>query len=390
MKKPLKQEPSNKKTLYIARAFPPVLGGAENLALTRCLAYPSSSSLIVIAPDTPGANDVDRTRPFTVYRWPHSDKWPRGVQRACLVIMPFLWTIKILLCNRIGTIECSQALPMALPGLIVKKLLRTRLIVWALGDDVFIPQRSPIGRILLKSIFSNADQIVAISRYTADGIRTLFTGPQNIEDKIIIFHPPVDTTRFNLRVDGKHIREKLGIADSLVILTVARLTKRKGIDTVIRVLPDLLRTFPNIVYVVVGSGPELTHYKQLSGQLGIEKNIRFVGRVSDDELPKYYAMSDIFVLLSKSCPETGSVEGFGLVFREAGACGKPVVGSNEGGIPDAVINGINGYTVDPFDQEEIVSVLSSLLADKQLRDVMGNNGIKIVEQEPNWHQLLNQ
>ncbi|OQX83401.1 MAG: hypothetical protein B6D63_06320, partial [Candidatus Latescibacteria bacterium 4484_7] len=157
-----------------------------------------------------------------------------------------------------------------------------------------------------------------------------------------------------------------------VIMTIARHVERKGQDMVIRAMPRVLERHPEAVYVIGGRGMMESRLKALASELGVEENIRFVGLVSDDELSLHYRMCDIFIMASRRIGN--DVEGFGIVFLEAGYWQKPVVGGRSGGVEDAVVDGGTGILVDPQSPGQIADALIRLLDDEALAHSLGTAG----------------
>ena len=152
-----------------------------------------------------------------------------------------------------------------------------------------------------------------------------------------------------------------------LILTVARLAASepgKGVDTVIRALPQVLRAVPHASYVVVGDGDDRRRLQELAEEAGVGESVHFVGHQAEEELKSYYRKAEVFAM--PSCQE-----GFGIVFLEAMAFGKPVIGAASGGIPDIVIDGATGYLVNYGDVDTLAARLIRLLADPDLRQKMG-------------------
>jgi glycosyltransferase involved in cell wall biosynthesis len=180
-----------------------------------------------------------------------------------------------------------------------------------------------------KQTLKEADKIIAVSNATKDYVLSLGAKP----DKVTVLHNGVDLVKFR-PIEGKRqeMRKKLGIAqDAVVALTVRRLVYKNGIDTLIDSANIAIKKNPRIVFVAVGKGPDSNSVKSKIEQLGIEKNFRLAGFVSDEDLPSYYNVADSFVLPSKSG------EGLPLVALEAMACGLPVIATNVGGIKEVMV-----------------------------------------------------
>jgi len=171
-------------------------------------------------------------------------------------------------------------------------------------------------------------------------------------------------------------------------LTVARLDERKGHDQVIEAVTNLKPRFPNLVYLIVGKGREEQRLRNLANSLGISQEIIFCDYISDNDLPRYYNLCDIFILLNRqSTKETrlkGDYEGFGIVFLEASACSKPIIAGNYGGIQDAVEDRKSGFIIDGTNPVEIERILTDLIINNQLRKKIGEYGLQRVRQQFDW------
>jgi phosphatidylinositol alpha-1,6-mannosyltransferase len=186
-------------------------------------------------------------------------------------------------------------------------------------------------------------------------------------------------------VEPSLLPAKLGLAGRPSLLTVARLEDPyKGVDTVLRALPAIAERVPDVQYIVAGDGRLRAELELLATQLGCHDRVHFVGRVSDADLAALYRHCTAFVLMSRDRPDDGGAEGFGLVFLEANSFGKPVLGGNSGGIPDAVIEGTTGLLADP---ESIVSVAEQaicLLTNAEFANRLGRQGRERVLRELTW------
>jgi len=174
-----------------------------------------------------------------------------------------------------------------------------------------------------------------------------------------------------------------------LILTVGRLVERKGHDVVIRALPGIRRAVGPVRYLIAGAGPEEARLRTLAREVGCADDVVFAGHVDDRDLPLFYAACDVFVMPSRALEQRDGIEGFGIVFLEAGACGKPVVGGRSGGIADAVLDGITGVLVDPRSVDEVTGALTRLLQDRGEAARMGGEGRRRAEAlQTAWHRTL--
>ena len=208
-----------------------------------------------------------------------------------------------------------------------------------------------------------ASAVTAPSQFTAQRV----LGAQRVNPRKVITLPWALHPQF-LSVDGAASRPDL--PQGKVLLTVARLEaseRQKGIDTVIQALPRVLSLVPDTHYVIVGDGDDRPRLERLAKDAGVAEHVIFVGGASDQEVAGYYDACDSFVMPSRQ-------EGFGLVFLEAMAFGKPVVGCTSGGIPEVVVDGETGFLVGYGDLDALVSRLVTLLQDPELRKRLGEAG----------------
>ena len=171
------------------------------------------------------------------------------------------------------------------------------------------------------------------------------------------------------------------------LVTVARLQRHKGMDTVIAALPAILARAPDVRYAVAGAGPDRERLEKLTHKLGLADRVRFLGGVTDQDLPALYNLASVYVGASRRSERLG-VEGFGISLVEASACGLPVVAGNSGGIPDAVQDGETGFLVPPEDPAALADAICRLLGDATLATRLGGNGRRAVETHFNWDRVV--
>lgn len=186
------------------------------------------------------------------------------------------------------------------------------------------------------------------------------------------------------KLSRQEARKQLGIEQNdFVIITISRIIDRKGIDTVIEAMPLILKKIPNAKYLIVGSGEYLSSLEKLTEKLKLKNNVKFMGRVSEEDKLALLKSSDIYAMLSRP-GNYGEVEGFGISFLEANMLGLPVVASKCGGIVDAVEDGFNGILVDYKNQENIANAIVKLSENKDLCLKLAQNGKDRIETKYNW------
>ena len=162
---------------------------------------------------------------------------------------------------------------------------------------------------------------------------------------------------------------------------------------VMRGLARLHARGEDVIYLIVGRGREEARLRELASELGLEDRVAFAGYVPDGDLPRYYRVCDLFVMPNRVTQGTaleGDIEGFGISFLEANACGKPVIGGRSGGAIEAVEEGVVGVLVDPESEEEIAAAIGTLLEDRSLARRLGENGRRRVEDAFDWRYLARQ
>jgi phosphatidylinositol alpha-1,6-mannosyltransferase len=230
----------------------------------------------------------------------------------------------------------------------------------------------------LKAI-RNADLNISVSRYTANRAADL---AGIAKEQISLLPNFVDMNRFSPRADRDQLRQQLGWATRKVILTLARLTKRKGIDQAVRALAGLRREgklSSDWLHVIAGTGEQEKELRDLVDRLGANNYTCFAGFVDESRVPMFYGAADIFLQTNRNL--SGDTEGFGVVFLEASASGTPVIGGIAGGTADAIREGITGFRVDSEDLSAIGKAVLELVENSDLRDKMGKAGVEIVSRE---------
>ena len=230
---------------------------------------------------------------------------------------------------------------------LAKCIFEVPYVVWAHGIEVWGLRR----RLRVASL-ACADRVVSVSRYTARELAAL--DPRLAERTIIV--PPAVRNHFR-PAPGKTLRRLLGLGNARVVLSVGRLSadaRDKGFETMLRALPHILARAPDVRYVLVGDGDDRPRLRSLADRLGVSDATVFAGAPLDRNLPDYYNACDLFVMPALR-------EGFGIVFGEALACGKPVVAGDACGAPDALLDGGLGRMVSPGDAALLAEVVLDFL-----------------------------
>ncbi|MAG28665.1 hypothetical protein CL632_00765 [bacterium] len=252
--------------------------------------------------------------------------------------LPLIWKAKSMFDkSQCDGLWVSHILPIGYIALMWKWTFKTPYRVYLHGLDLVRPRKSLWKRFWVKKILQNADEVIVNSKATAE-----LLCHYELDSSIArVQYPRIKSIEIEkYRSLGKELRQKHGIDDKPILLTISRLVKRKGIDLVIRALPMVWKQIPDLVYVVVGDGEEIDNLRLLSKD---QNNVIFTGSVSEDEKYSWLSACDVFILTPRD--DEDDFEGYGIVYKEAQIFGKPVIGSKVGGVPEAV--GDKGMLIGP-------------------------------------------
>jgi phosphatidyl-myo-inositol dimannoside synthase len=253
------------------------------------------------------------------------------------------------------------------PLALLLRLVRPRIKYWVVCHGVEVWQ--PLS-ILRRLALRGAKGVFSVSAFTAERVVQV----QRLDRaRVFLLPPPLDPSF----LESSCGEDSLPIPpNARVILTVGRLIASepgKGVDTIIRVLPDVLKSVPELFYVVVGGGDLQHRLQELARASPARDRILFVGQLRFGQLKHLFSRSDIFAMPSRQ-------EGFGLVFLEAMALGKPVIAGSSGGAREIVQDGVTGFLVNPDDPDTLARCLVQLLGDEDLRRNMGDAGRQRIEE----------
>ena len=372
------------KIVILAGDFPPIQGGISTY-LHNLASNFSPDDVEVICLPSPGSSDYDRIQKYGTRRLSIPELWgPDSKQFKYLSPFYFREITKI---SRIDYILCGQAHhTLLLPAWLTFKTRGIPYGVIAHGNDVSSLQAGFVRRAVIP-LLRSAQAVLANSQRTSLLVKNLQVDPSRTH----VIHPVVDTGMREGIIPSDSIRNKYSLQGKKCLLTVSRLVERKGCDTVIKAMPEILSKVPDAHYVIVGAGPYENELKQLVRSLEMDSHVTFAGFVED--ITPFFDVCDVFVMISREIPDKSDLEGFGLVFLEANLFGKPVVAGRSGGVVDAVLDGQTGLLVDPGKPLEVAEAVTRLLLDKSLSKQLGDIGrIRVLQQfsgESAIHKLRN-
>ncbi len=263
------------------------------------------------------------------------------------------------------------------------KILRFPYAVVAHGNEVLQCRRRPFLRWIGGKVMTDARAVVAVSRFTEGLIRETWPDVSHLQ-----FIPNgVSPERLRADMAPEQLRRELGLGSRPVILTLARLVRRKGHDQILRALPGVIAAVPDVIWVVAGEGPMAQELEGMVAQMGVGDHVRFLGRVEEGLKGSLYNLCDVYAMVSRMIPDENEVEGFGITYLEASACGKPIVAGRSGGVEDAVVDGETGLLVDPLDTSALASALIRLLTDREFARRLGEAGRRRVLETLTWDRV---
>lgn len=357
-------------TLVVTNDFPPRTGGIQTFVHGLCRGL---GDVIVYAPAWPGAAGFDRAQPFPVIRHPTSLMLPvpavlRRAREAARA-------------EGCASVLYGAAAPL---GLLTRPLRRSgveRFVALTHGHESGWA-RLPVARGLLRRIGDDVDVVTYLGQYHRRRLAAALS-PVAFE-RMAHLPPGVDERTFRPGCGGASVRARLGLGDRPVVVCVSRLVPRKGQDTLVSAWPEVTRQVPDAALLLVGDGPYRARLERLAHGLGVGAAVRFAGPVPEADLPAYLDAGEVFAMPCRTRRRGVEVEGLGIVYLEAAACGLPVIAGDSGGAPDAVRAGETGYVVDGRAPGEVADRVVALLRDPVVARAMGRAGRAWVERDWRW------
>ncbi|SIS20777.1 glycosyltransferase family 4 protein [Williamsia sterculiae] len=363
-----------RRTLLVTNDFPPRPGGIQSYLHDLVTRLPADR-VTVYAPRWRGHEDFDRAQPFEVIRHPTSLMLPGpGVARRAA---------RLVRDRDIETVWFGAAAPLALLAPTLRRAGAQRVIASTHGHEVGWSML-PVARQVLGHIGRHTDVITYVSRYTRGRFATAFGAAAALDH----LPPGVDSDRFAPDpIARQRLRARYGIGDAPVVLCLSRLVPRKGQDTLIRAMPRILADLPDAVLLIVGGGPYGDRLRDLAARTGVTDRVMFTGSVPQHELADHHNVADVFAMPSRTRGGGLDVEGLGIVYLEASACGVPVIAGRSGGAPETVRQNETGVVLDGRSVRAVADAVSDLLADPARARAMGAAGREWVTSSWRWDQM---
>ena len=362
-------------TLFITNDFGPRAGGIETFVHGLIERLPKGSVIVYTSAQTNAqAFDAEWLLKYGV----------EVIRDRSKILLPTPRVIKAcqkLISNRkLSKVAFGAAAPLAMMARAMRSAGAQKVVALTHGHEVWWAKVPPFS-FAIRYMGKNIDVITYLGDYTRGEISKALSEAD--ASKLVQIAPGIDVDHF-VPTDSSNLRAELGLTDKSVIISVGRLVHRKGQDKLIAALPAIKSAVPNVHLVLVGVGPYQDYLEKLALKLNVSDCVTFIGRINYAELPKYICLGDIFAMPSRSRFFGLEVEGLGIVYLEASACGLPVVGGKSGGAPDAVLVGETGVVVDGTNSSEIAEACIDLLNNPELCALMGANGRSWIIENWRW------
>jgi phosphatidylinositol alpha-1,6-mannosyltransferase len=355
---------SDKKVLLVTNDLGPRSGGIETFILGLLEGLPKNSLVIYTSSQKGHAPfDTQLLEKFgaTVIR----DRakillpTPRITRKA----------VRILKQYKIQNVWFGAAAPLGLMASQLRNGGASNIVALSHGHEVWWA-KIPILKHILQKIIKDVDKLGYLGAFTKNEISKSTTEV----NKLVQVAPGIDTNYFQPKKPNPALIARYQLEGRRVIVCVARLVHRKGQDQLIKALPSILEKFPDTILLIVGQGPIEQMLRNSARQLGVTHKVIFTGRVPHGDLADYICLGEVFAMPVRSRFFGFEVEGLGIAYLEASACGLPVVVGNSGGATDAVIDQVTGLLVDGTNVNEITDAICRLLADPAKAQAMGQAG----------------
>jgi len=363
-------------TLCITNDFGPRAGGIETFVIGLIERMPKNSVIVYTSAQ-------DESEPFDkAWRENFGVEVIRDKSKILLPTLRVGRAVRKIVRERgITRVFFGAAAPLALLSQGLRRAGVSRIVALTHGHEVWWAKIWPfswaIGR-----IGAGADHLTYLGSYTKSQIARALS--QRAIDSMVKIAPGIDTDHFAPQPSAAALRAELGLTDKKVIVSVGRLVHRKGQDTLIEALPEILTHVPDTHLLFIGEGPHKEYLVERGKQLHVTEAITFIGRIQYADLPRYICVGDIFAMPSRSRLAGLEVEGLGIVYLEASACGLAVIGGTSGGAPDAVLEAETGFAVDGTSAHDVEVAAIRLLKDSELAARMGARGRQWIIDEWRW------
>ena len=361
--------------LFVTNDFGPRAGGIETFVIGLIERRPFGQTIVYTSAQT-GSEEYDKA-------W-KSEFGVTVVRDRAKILLPTPRVAgnlaRIIKESNIQVAAFGAAAPLGLLSASMKRAGIRKTVALTHGHEVWWAKVFPFN-LALRKIGSSMDSLTYLGEFTKRAISQSLS--KTSAQKMVKIAPGIDVDHFSPQ-NSTQLRKELKLENKRVIVSVGRLVHRKGQDHLIQSLPEILKSLPDAHVLMVGQGPYLSHLKKLVARHNLADHVSFIGRIQYAQLPQYICAGDIFAMPSRSRFFGLEVEGLGIVYLEASACGLPVIAGSSGGAPDAVLNGVTGFVVDGQKNQEIAAAAIRLLSDMDEAKKMGAAGREWIIENWRW------
>ncbi|HNB83696.1 MAG TPA: glycosyltransferase family 4 protein [Pseudomonadales bacterium] len=370
----------NHPLLVITELFLPTKGGTA-VWFDEVYRRIGGKEIHVVTAAVPGSDEHDRDHPNSIHRLRlQRHPWLRPESLA-MYLKLLGSSLKLAFTQPVVAVHAGRVLPEGLIGWLVAVCRRVPLLIYAHGEEI-TTWTQPLKRRVMRFSYRRADCIIANSRFTFDELCKLGVDPARIRT----LFPGVDIERFRPGLPAADLRQSIGVGPGQpLLLSVGRLSRRKGFDQVIRALPALIEAGFDPHYALIGIGEEQDHLVRLADELRVRDRLHLLGHVPTDTLARWYNGCELFVMPNREVD--GDTEGFGMVFLEAAACGRTAIAGLAGGTGDAVVDGETGLRIDGAELPALTAAIATLLEDATLRQQLATQALSRARRDFSWHSV---
>ncbi|MEW5943854.1 MAG: glycosyltransferase family 4 protein [Pseudomonadota bacterium] len=353
--------------LVVTELFLPTKGGTA-VWFDEVYRRLGGKDIHIVTADVPGAAEHDVRHPNSVHRISLRRHWWLKPESAAMYGKLFLASLGLALRHEFDAVHAGRVLPEGLVGWLISRIIRRPLVIYAHGEEITTWRQSAKFKVM-RFAYRHAERVIANSEFTREELVRLGVSPA----RIALIHPGVDIQRFRPGLPVNDLRASLGMTGrQKLILSVGRLSRRKGFDHVIRSLPAILGRGVDAHYAIIGTGEDRAYLGEVATEAAVAERVHFLGHVSQEDLPRWYNACDVFAMPNREIG--GDTEGFGMVFIEAAACGKPALAGVAGGTGAAVEHEVTGLRVRGESVADVGDALAKILENGELADRLGRNG----------------
>jgi phosphatidylinositol alpha-1,6-mannosyltransferase len=361
--------------LFVTNDFGPRAGGIETFVIGLIERRPFGQTIVYTSAQS-GSEEYDKT-------W-KADYGVTVIRDRATILLPTPRVARnlsrIIKQSHIQVAAFGAAAPLGLLSASMKRAGIRKTVALTHGHEVWWAKVFPF-TLALRRIGSSIDSLTYLGEFTQRAISRSLS--KTAAQQMVKIAPGIDVDHFCPQ-DSTALRKELKLENKRVIVSVGRLVHRKGQDHLIQALPQILKSVPDAHILMVGQGPYLPHLKKLVARHNLNDHVSFIGRIQYAQLPQYICAGDIFAMPSRSRFFGLEVEGLGIVYLEASACGLPVIAGSSGGAPDAVLDGVTGFVVDGENDGAIAAAAIRLLNDVDGAKAMGTAGREWIIENWRW------